>query len=505
MTDVRERSLARPRVGQINATIGFPDAPTVANFITDRTRHAGIMGPYGSAKTTGVLQRIRIHMAEQEPNSEGVRPSQWLATRKTYKELQTTTIHDTLNVFRGLGQFKEGSGGKPPQFNFHWRNQDGTESQGWIVFLALDRVEDAVAAIAGLKLTGAWVHEGSQTEKMVVDTIAKRVGRFPLQMEGGVDPTWSGILIDTNAMDEDHWYFKLAEQQRPKGWKFFRQPGAVIEHPGKGLNGKSAWTLNPEAENLGNLRPSPEEYYLDGLEGMSDDWIRVYLANEYGFSVDGKPVHPEYVDSVHCAKEPIPVTDGPIYIGQDYGRTPATVVVQYDPGQGRYSAIDEFWDEGVSAQSYAPELKLWLDKKYPGLPIGGAFGDPAGGGDGNQATNNTPIQIMRDHGIPIESAPSNEPLLRRGALSGPLRRNCMDGRPALVISPACKQLRKGLMGGFCYRRMRLAGEYYTEKPDKNEYSHVCEAFEYVLLGMGESTAPRVTEFGDEDQQEYAVA
>ncbi len=502
---VRDRAGVRPRYSQIEADIGFPDAVTVGEFVQDRTRYAGIMGPYGSAKTTGVLQRMRIHMAEQAPNAQNIRPSRWLATRKTYKELQTTTIKDTLNVFSGLGQFREGSGGKPPEFAFHWRNPDGTESQGTITFIALDRVEDAVASIAGLKLTGAWAHEGSQTERLVVDTMCKRVGRYPLMMEGGVDPTWSGVLIDTNSMDEDHWYFRRSEVEKPKGWKFFRQPGAVIEHPGKGRNGKSAWTLNPKGENFPNLKPSPDEYYLDGIEALDDDWVRVYLANEYGFSVDGKPVHPEYVDSVHCAREPIAATDGPIYLGQDYGRTPATIVVQYDEGQGRYSAIGEFYDEGVSAQSYAPELKRWLDREYPGKLIAGAWGDPAGGGDGNQATNDTPIQIMRDHGIPIEAAPTNEPLLRRGAVSGPMRRNCVDGHPALIISPACKQLRKGLMGGFCDRRMRLAGEYYTDKPDKNEYSHIVESFEYVLLGMGESTAPRATEFRQDEQQESATA
>lgn len=501
---VRDRSGVRLRYGTIEANIGFPDSPTVAAFINDRTRHAAIMGPYGSAKTTGVLQRMRIHMVEQAPNAQGVRPMRWLATRTTYKELETTTIRDTCGVFDGLGKLYHGAGGRPPRFEYHWRNPDGTYSKGEILFLALDRVEDAIESIAGLKLTGAWINEASNTQKLVVDTIAKRIGRYPLEMEGGVSPTWTGMLLDSNAMDEDHWYFKLAEEQRPRGWVFFRQPGAVVEHPGKGRNGKSSWTLNPLAENARNLKPSAEAYYLDGLEGIDDDWIRVKLGNEYGFTVDGRPVHPEYVDSVHCAREAIPTADGPIYLGQDYGRTPATIVVQYDSVQDRYTAIGEFYDEGISAQSYAPELKRWLDREYPGKTIGGAWGDPAGDGDGNEATNDTPVSVMRDNGIPVERAPSNQPLLRRGAVSGPLRRNCMDGRPALSISPTCNGLRKGLMGGFCYRRMRLAGEYYTDKPDKNEWSHRVEALEYVLLGMGESAAPRATEFRQEEQQEYAT-
>jgi hypothetical protein len=46
-------------------------------------------------------------------------------------------------------------------------------------------------------------------------------------------------------------------------------------------------------------------------------------------------------------------------------------------------------------------------------------------------------------------------------------------------------IRKGLQGGFCYRRIQVSGEKYTDEPDKNEYSHPVEALEYALQGEGE--------------------
>ena len=62
----------------------------------------------------------------------------------------------------------------------------------------------------------------------------------------------------------------------------------------------------------------------------------------------------------------------------------------------------------------------------------------------------------------------------------------MDGRPGLLVSPKAKMTRKGLAGGFCYRRMKVAGdERYTDVPDKNHYSHPVEALEYALMGAGE--------------------
>ncbi len=36
------------------------------------------------------------------------------------------------------------------------------------------------------------------------------------------------MLGDTNAPDEDHWYYRLAEETRPEGWEFFRQPGGLL-------------------------------------------------------------------------------------------------------------------------------------------------------------------------------------------------------------------------------------------------------------------------------------
>ena len=62
----------------------------------------------------------------------------------------------------------------------------------------------------------------------------------------------------------------------------------------------------------------------------------------------------------------------------------------------------------------------------------------------------------------------------------------MDGKPALQVSPKAKMVRKGLMGGFAYRRLKIAGsERYTDLPDKNIYSHPVEAAEYALMGGGE--------------------
>lgn len=467
------------------------------------------MGPLGSGKTYASIVRLLQHMIEQEPNAEGVRPTRFVAVRNTYPDLTLTTIRDFQEIFTpALGVMKMG-GNEPPSFTVSARMADGTRVRSEVIFLALDRSE-AVKKLRGVQATGFWLNEVKELEKPIVDMADLRHGRYPSQAAGGVDPTWHGMFGDTNAPDEDSWYYKLAEVVRPADWLFLRQPGGLLPTGRKNTLGQDIFEPNPTAENLQHL---PEGYYTRGQAGKSDDWIRVNLANEYGFLVEGRPVHPEYVDSVHCAKEPIPYDPNlPVILGIDFGRTPAAALIQFQPQWGRFVAVGEFVSEDMSQQLFAPELRLWLNTQY-GVELNcddlsrrirvRAWCDPAGESRG-QATEDTPRLILVANGIQALPAPSNSPVLRRAALANPFRRLCMDGRPALIISPECRMLRKGLMGGFCYKKMKVAGsDRFHEQPDKNIYSHIVEAAEYALLSEGEGTAAlEPADVGEDNGEEY---
>ena len=419
---------------------------------------------------------------------------------QTYPDLMSTTAKDFEAVFAPLGRMKYG-GLEPPTFHVAFELHDGTHVRSQVIFLALDR-PDAVKKLRGFQLTGAWLNEVKELVKPIIDMADLRVGRYPSKADGGVLPTWHGMFGDSNACDEDHWYFNLAEEQHPEGWEFYRQPGGVL-NGGRGHDGKVKWQPNPEAENLANL---PANYYTRGMVAKAEDWISVNLANEYGFLVEGLPVHPEYVDSVHTAGEVLePDKREPLVIGVDFGRTPAASFSQFLPSMGRWQVVDELTTENMSASIFGPELKRKLDREYSGFRVQ-AWGDPAGDSAG-QSVEDTPIQILRACGIPIAAAPSNVVTLRRAAVAGPATRMCMDGRPALIVSPKCRMIRKGLMGGFCFRRMKLAGEdRYTDEPDKNMYSHPVESLEYGLLGGGEgreAIRPKSPDSHPEERQQYA--
>jgi len=452
-----------------------PQGKVLSNYRYSTARVQMIRGPLGSGKTMESCQKIFAFMCNQQPNEEGIRPSRFVAIRNTFPDLANTTIKDWLELYRDLGHYTQG-GVEPPHQNLEFELDDGTIVNSEIIFLALDR-EDSVKKLRGTQVTGFWLNEAKELPKSIIDMADLRHGRYPSKAAGGIDCTWHGMIGDYNSPDEDHWIYKLSEITKPKGWEFFHQPGGLIREGEK-------FKENLDAENVHNL---PEGYYVRGMEGKDFEWIKVNLANEYGFVMDGKPVYPEYVDSTHCLADVYePDQSLPLTLGIDFGRTPACAIFQFVPVMGRWVAVDEFVTEDMSATSFAPELKRYLDREYPNFKFARGGGDPSGMNRG-QATDDVAFSILRKHGINcVFPTNTNKPAVRRAAIIDPMKRLCMDGKPAFMISPKAKNLRKGLMGGFCYRRIQVAGDArYSDEPDKNQYSHICEAAEYALMDGGE--------------------
>ena len=129
-----------------------------------------------------------------------------------------------------------------------------------VIFLALDRPED-VKKLLSLELTGIWINEAREIPKSIIDACTMRVGRYPSMRDGG--PTWTGVIADTNAPEEDHWWAIMAGEVpipdhmtkeeskmlvKPDNWRFYTQPSAMLEV--KNEDGEiDKYTPNPVAEN----------------------------------------------------------------------------------------------------------------------------------------------------------------------------------------------------------------------------------------------------------------
>jgi hypothetical protein len=453
--------------GYKNEAPTYKASMTIAQFHKSNVFIRAVMGPFGSGKSVGCCMDIFLRSCQQKPqrsstHNRPVRKTRWAIIRNTYRELIDTTLNTWCDWF-------------PKDEMGHWVASemkhvidiplpDGTQLYMEVLFRALDSPED-IKKLLSLELTGAWMNEARELPKAVFEAIQSRLGRYPSKRDGG--PTWHGLILDTNPPDEDHWWYRLFEDERPDNARIFKQPSGLSEL----------------AENMDNLVPG---YYTNLQKGKDPEWIKVYIHGLYGFVIDGKPVHPGYADDVHTAKDDIPFNSRlPLVLGVDFGLTPAAALLQ-NYGDGQWVAIDEFVTEDMAAKQFGKALKKYINKNYQGAKIIG-WGDPAGKQQA-QTDKTTPFDVMNAAGIPIAPAPTNDFMLRVESVDNLLSTLTMSGEPALMISPRCKQLRRGLAGKYEYKRVQIVGdERFQDKPNKNKYSHVCEALQYGLMGEGEDT------------------
>jgi hypothetical protein len=427
----------------------------------------------------------------QQPGPDGIVRRRTAIIRNTYPELRTTTMKTWFQWMpQEIGKWVDQG---PPAHTIRKYDRDGKMTFEWeVIFVALDTPKD-VAKLLSMELSDAWINEAREVPKAVLDGLTGRVGRYPAKRDGGCHQ--AQILMDTNPPDTDHWWHALAE--RDTSTEHARQvvesmdaaEAALAEmgllEPGQRLIEFFAQPggLDPKAENIDNL-DGGRAYYVKASAGKDADWIKVYVNGDYGFVSDGKAVYPEYRDNMHC-REFVLLARTPIWIGLDFGLTPAAVFGQRTP-MGRWLKHSELVTDGFGAIRFGDLLHATIQERYRDVPIGAITGDPAG--DARQvgdAEESTVFDILKARGVVAQPASTNDPVKRREAVAFGMT-TLIDGEPGMVVHPQCRVLRKAYQGGYCFRRVQVSGEErYRDVPDKNAFSHVADADQYMVLGAGE--------------------
>jgi len=224
---------------------------------------------------------------------------------------------------------------------------------------------------------------------------------------------------------------------------------------------------------------------LNLVQGKTKSWIDVYVMNQLGHIQDGKPVYPMFAADVHVAKEEIPIAAAaPVYVGIDFGLTPAAVFAQ--KVRGRWLVQSEIVAIDMGIVRFAEVLRNELSTRFAAAGEVIIYGDPAGDFRA-QTDESTPFHILRGAGLRAFPAPSNSVDLRLESVSSQLTK-MVEGKPALLVDRRCATLIKGFESGYSYKRMEVSGERYADKPDKNMFSHVHDAAQYLFLGAGEGRA-----------------
>lgn len=432
--------------------------PIALDFHRDKeSRVKLLIGPFGTGKTSSAAyDQIMLQSKRVRKSPDGVRRSRFAVVRNTFPQLRDTTIKTVLDWFPPLFFGKYNITEKQYLIRI-----DNREIE--ILFRALD-IEKDVRNLLSLELTGAWVDEAREINQSIFKGLLGRVGRYPSVKDfDGQDPfkTPPQILLTTNYPSREHWLYGDFVSNPIEGYKIYEQD---------------------QGENKHNLRPN---YYSDLEHDYADrpDLLRTLVRGEWGVTVRGKQVYPEFRREFHVTNQPLlPLilqgleqrTDATIIRGWDNtGLSPAAVLT-YLNSLGQWFIFKEFCGQDMGIIEFGEWLVAWCGEYLPAKTRFRDIGDPAG--KTRDSTKGSPkdylkanFQIIVEDGIQTFK-------IRREAVADRLNRQ-INGEPAILIDPGCIRLIDGFEGGYAYPEIGATGTFHTE-PAKNEYSHVHDALQY---------------------------
>lgn len=414
-----------------------------------------IMGPVGSGKSAGCFMELLRRASLQQPDSQGVRRTRFAVVRNTLQQLRQTCLADIQLWLSSIAHFRV----TDQTVQIRLQLKDGTKVESDWMLIPLDTKQDQQRLLS-LNLTGAWVSEFREVPLEIIDALAGRCGRYPAKAIA--KPSWYGIIAESNPPDEDsEWYTKL-EIDTPPNWKLFKQPGGLTE----------------QAENIENL---PDNYYPNLAANNNPDWVDIHVHAKYGKSLSGQAVfRATFNPGIHVDYNGLKLMDNmPIMIGQDFGRTPASLFGQVDP-HGRLCVLREaatLTDDTQGIDKFSTKvLKPLIFQHYPNREIY-MIGDPSGRSK-TQTYEESPFDVLKKHGFMVYPAPTNdlEPRLRAVEQLFLLQMGIIiDGLNCPMLVQALK---------FHYRYKRKQTGTLDETPEKNHpWSDLADCLQYMALAV----------------------
>jgi len=452
--------------------INFTPPPTGASFMMSDAFYRFILGPLGSGKTTTVLFELVRRACEQRPGLDGIRRTRYALLRQTLNQLKQTVLKDIIQWFGPLSEWKVSE--STVWFKF------GDVVSEWIL-LPLETPEDQ-KRILSMNLTGAFVSEAIEIDFDLLVAIAGRCGRFPSAADGGA--SWYGVVLDSNMPTEGTpWHSCVATP--PVEWQVFIQPSG----------------LAPNAENLNFLLQTPatlalpldhpdrlakgREYYQRLSTSTNPAWVKRYVMAEFGPDPSGAAVYAGmFFSAFHCRDELLVIPGAPLLIGMDLGRDPWAVIGQLDH-MSRLLVHEEVPADDVGLKLQLPKIRqVAAQRRYLGCPICIIF-DPAGMSKGS-FDELTSFDVIRSFGFMCMPAPSNRLPPRLNAVERFLTESRGGTAAMLVDRSRCPKLVGALNGSYRFKYNQI-GESQPV-PEKNQWSHVADAHQYLCQGASGSTA-----------------
>jgi len=455
--------------------INFVPPPTGVNFMLSNSFYRFILGPLGSGKTTTVLFELLRRSCEQRPGLDGKRRTRFALLRQTLQQLKNTVLKDIIQWFGPLCEWKVSESTVWFQF--------GDVISEWIL-LPLETPEDQ-KRILSMNITGAFVSEAIEINFDLMVAIAGRCGRFPAAVDGGA--SWYGVVLDSNMPSEGTPWHAAVATPGP-GWQVFIQPSG----------------LAPNAENLNWLLQTPQtltlpidhpdrlakgrEYYARLATSTNPAWVKRYVMAEFGPDPSGAAVYGGmFFIEFHCRDDLLVIPGAPLLIGLDLGRDPWALLGQVDH-MSRLLVHEEIPADDIGLRLQLPQIRRLVNsRRYVGCPVVIIF-DPAGMSRGNFDEYNS-ADVIKSFGFVCQPAPSNLLAPRINAAERFMTETRGGTAAMLINKKLCPTLVAGLNGSYRFKFNQI-GEAQPI-PEKNRWSHVCDAHQYLCQGASGGTAVQI--------------
>jgi hypothetical protein len=461
--------------------LNYRPLPTIQKFHDCNSDNRCIVGPVGSGKTLGVSWELFHFLPIFLYKYYGYKQVIWTIVRRTYRELIDTT---QATIFAAFPWYSYESGKETMHLKL---KVDDTELEVQALFRSCDSAAD-IGKFKSLEQTGHWIDESIEVPQEAKLMLKGRDGRFPSndlakkwweEKFGKIpDRFWNDKANDyimprprfsietTNPPDVEHpTYSQFAWDPMPPGPLPTKPP--LKNHTG-------FW--QPPYENV-YIRPG---YYEDLRNDYADnpDWIDMYIEGKPGVLIRGKLVYNNFNRDWHIAIQPLIWNKGTLYRGWDNsGNCPACILLQM-PDFRKVQVLKEFTTDKEGIVDFTKRVVVECEQNYPGAKYLD-YGDPAGAADYSKReggfTNNA--KLMKDAcGIEVISSDQNI-TARLQAIDQQLSK--IDG---VLIDSSCTRLINGFLGGYCYKEIGNTGEY-SDTIVKNRWSHIHDAFQYVMLRL----------------------
>ena len=488
----------KSRVGE-GKVLRYRQTPSLAILHRSDALQRLVRGPVGSGKSYGCLMDVALRCMLQTPCRDGVVRNRSLFGRGTHQELKETTFDMWMSLFPKTQislsppvhgclkqRYKSPVTGRPCdgqlQLLGFGMNQAGAESH-----------------VRSNPFSVAYLEEVQYIKPEMVTYVFERLGRYPLRNMApeSAGPGYFrnlGMTMNTNSSVEGDWLWEFERGADGVNRLVVVQPPAMFAEWDAGAD---AFRYVPNvgqrpgvwpAENVENLSEGWGYYFKLVRGGQGEEYIRQAVLNEYGMSLGGKAVFPEFARGWHVPELGVrpPVRGERIFSGMDFGRTPRWVL-GYRGEDGQLRVFRVVARDDIGADVFISSVMLPYVRELgvaPGQVT--VFGDPAGMNKG-ELSDRFYLKMLSEAGFDARppNLKGNSVDMRLETVRQFLTRTVSGGKPMLAVDRGCEELILGLAGGYVYERGRGPGGavVYSDKPDKRcRYSHVCDALQYLCVG-----------------------